>query len=57
MHAYITLDAMRRGLHVYCQKPLTHNLWEARQVAVEAGKARGKIITRLGNKGSVTSHL
>jgi predicted dehydrogenase len=50
MHAYITLDAMRRGLNVYCQKPLTHNLWEARQVAKEAAKGKGKLITRLGNQ-------
>lgn len=48
MHAYITLDAMRRGLHVYCQKPLTHNVWEARQVAKQAKKSG--VITRLGNQ-------
>ena len=48
MHAYLTLDAMRRGLHVYCQKPLTHNVWEARQVAKQA-KQSG-VITRLGNQ-------
>jgi predicted dehydrogenase len=48
MHAYITLDAMRRGLHVYCQKPLTHNVWEARQVALQAKQSN--VITRLGNQ-------
>lgn len=47
MHAYISLDAMRRGIHVYCQKPLTHTVWEARQMALQA--ARSKVITRLGN--------
>jgi len=49
MHAYITLDAMRRGKHVYCQKPLTRTVWEARQVRKQFGKS--KVITRLGNQG------
>ena len=48
MHAFITLDALRAGKHVYCQKPLTHNVWEARQVRLQAGKS-GRI-TRLGNQ-------
>lgn len=32
-HAPATLMAMRRGLHVYCEKPLTHSVAEARLVA------------------------
>ncbi len=48
MHAYITLDAMRQGKHVYCQKPLTHNVWESRQVGALARSAG--VITRLGNQ-------
>ncbi len=48
MHAYITLDAMRQGKHVYCQKPLTHNIWESRQVKKQAAKSG--VITRLGNQ-------
>jgi predicted dehydrogenase len=48
MHAYIALDAMRRGKHVYCQKPLTHTVWEARQMTLQAAKS--KVITRLGNQ-------
>ena len=48
MHAYIGLDAMRRGKHVYCQKPLTHNVWEARQMSLQAKKSG--VITRLGNQ-------
>jgi predicted dehydrogenase len=48
MHAYIGLDAMRRGKHVYCQKPLTHNVWEARQMTLQAKKSG--VITRLGNQ-------
>lgn len=47
-HALITLDALRRGMQVYCQKPLTHNVWEARQVGLQAAKSG--VITRLGNQ-------
>jgi len=48
MHAFIGLDVMRRGKHVFCQKPLTHNVWEARQMALQAKKSG--VITRLGNQ-------
>lgn len=48
MHAYCSISAMKLGKHVYCQKPLTHNVWEAREVAKMA-KAKG-VITRLGNQ-------
>jgi predicted dehydrogenase len=47
-HAKITLDAMAAGKHVYCQKPLTHNVWEARQVRL--GAAKSGVITRMGNQ-------
>ncbi len=45
----VSLDAMRAGKHVYCEKPLTHNISEARlvaKVAKETGAA-----TQLGNQG------
>ena len=48
-HAYVSLLAMRAGKHVYCEKPLTHNIWEAREVqrvARETGLA-----TQMGNAG------
>lgn len=48
MHAYITLDAMRRGKHVYCEKPLTHTVWEARQMRLQAAKSG--VITQMGNQ-------
>src|SRR3954462_4158072 len=32
MHAVIAMGAMQRGKHVYVQKPLTHDIWEARQL-------------------------
>ena len=48
MHAFIALDAMRRGKHVYCQKPLTHTVWESRQMRLQAEKS--KVITQMGNQ-------
>lgn len=48
MHALISLEAMRLGKHVHCQKPLTHTVWEARQMALKAKKS--KVITRMGNQ-------
>jgi len=48
MHAYCAISAMKKGMHVYCQKPLTHNVWEAREVAKMA-KETG-IVSRLGNQ-------
>lgn len=46
MHAPITMSALNSGKHVYCQKPLTHNVFEARQVAAAARKAG--VITQMG---------
>lgn len=48
-HAVITMEAMQRGKHVYCQKPLTHTIYEARKIA-EAAKEYG-VVTQMGNQG------
>ena len=48
-HAVATMEAMRRGKHVYTQKPLTHTIWEARQLT-EASKRYG-VATQMGNQG------
>jgi len=48
MHARVSLDCMRKGKHLFCQKPLTHNVWEARQMRLQAAKS--KVITRMGNQ-------
>jgi predicted dehydrogenase len=40
MHAPASVAALRRGKHVYCEKPLTHSVWEARKVAEVARQAR-----------------
>lgn len=48
-HALISIAAMKAGKHVYCEKPLTHNIWEARQVA-RVAKETG-VATQMGNMG------
>lgn len=47
-HAPATIRAIRKGLHVYCEKPLTHTVQEARIIAEEA-KAAG-VATQLGTQ-------
>ena len=48
-HAVISMEAMRRGKHVYCQKPLTHNVYEARMLA-KAARETG-VTTQMGIQG------
>lgn len=48
MHAAIAMEAMRQGKHVYCQKPLSHTVWEARQMRLQAVKS--KVRTQMGNQ-------
>lgn len=47
-HAPASIRAIRAGLHVYCEKPLTHTVHEARVVA-EAAKEQG-VATQLGTQ-------
>jgi predicted dehydrogenase len=51
-HAYISVLAMKAGKHVYCEKPLTHDVWEARTVA-KVAKETG-VATQMGNQGRST---
>jgi predicted dehydrogenase len=48
MHARIAIEAMKRGKHVYCQKPLAHTVWEARQMQLWAAKTG--VVTQMGNQ-------
>ena len=48
-HAVIAMEAMRRGKHVYCEKPLAHSVHEVRELMVTARKS--KVVTQLGNQG------
>ncbi len=48
-HAVAALLAMDRGLHVYCQKPLTYTVDESRRLAAKA--AATGLVTQMGNQG------
>jgi predicted dehydrogenase len=48
-HAIAALTAMEMGKHVYVQKPLTHNIYEAR-LLTEAARKYG-VVTQMGNQG------
>ena len=48
-HFVATLAAMERGLHVCMQKPLTHNIWEAR--TLQRAKDKYKVVTNMANQG------
>jgi predicted dehydrogenase len=48
-HAVATLAAMQLGKHVYTQKPLTHDIYEAR-ILTQAAK-KYKVVTQMGNQG------
>ena len=49
MHATVALWAMERGIAVYCQKPLTQSVWEARLLTKAARKY--PVATQMGNQG------
>ena len=50
MHAVMAMAAMKQGKHVYVEKPLTHDIYEARMLTEAARKY--KVVTQMGNQGS-----
>ena len=48
-HFAATLMAMERGIDVYTQKPLAHNIWQCRTLA--KAKHRYDVVTQMGNQG------
>jgi predicted dehydrogenase len=54
-HAPASIMAMKMGKHVYCQKPLTHTVFEARKMREVAREK--KICTQMGNQGTATHGL
>ena len=47
-HAPASMTAIRKGIHVFCEKPLTHEVYEARKVT-EAARKKG-VATQMGNQ-------
>jgi len=54
-HFHASAMGMQRGKHVYCQKPLTHGIWEAR-VLTELAKKHG-VKTQMGNQAHANDHM
>jgi len=54
-HAVAAMDAIRRGKHLYCEKPLAHSIYEIRELMKAASKH--KIVTQLGNQGHSSNSI
>ena len=54
-HAIITMMAIKLGKHVYCQKPLTHTVFEARKITEAAREY--KVQTQMGNQGRSSDEI
>jgi len=52
VHAVASVAAMKAGKHVYCEKPLTHDVYEARVMRETA--ATCGVATQMGNQGTAT---
>ena len=56
-HAHISIWAMLRGLHVYCEKPLANSVHEARMVRATYLEKRGKVATQVGTQLHANQHF
>ncbi len=54
-HFHASVLAMKAGKHVYCQKPLTHGIWEARMMTELAAKTG--VQTQMGNQAHANDHM
>jgi predicted dehydrogenase len=53
-HAFAVMGALQRRKHVYCEKPLSHSILEARLIAAAAAKA--KVATQMGTQMHATAN-
>jgi len=51
-HAPISISAMKAGKHTYCQKPMTHSVYEARRMAEVARETKVATQVAIGNSAS-----
>ncbi len=54
-HFHASMLAMKAGKHVYCQKPLTHSIWESRTLTALAAETGVK--TQMGNQAHANDHM
>lgn len=54
-HFVATMDTMQRGIHVCTQKPLTHNVWQAR--TLRKAKRKYKVMTNMANQGHTSNGI
>ncbi len=54
-HAFAAMAALGHGKHTYCEKPLTHSVFEARTLAQAAVKSG--LSTQMGNQGQADDHV
>jgi predicted dehydrogenase len=52
-HAPLCKAFMKAGKHIYCEKPLTHSVSEARELRELAASSR--VVTQMGNQGSASA--
>jgi predicted dehydrogenase len=57
LHASISAAAMKKGKHVFCQKPLTHTVYEARRIAEIARETHVATQIAVGNQASEDTRL
>lgn len=55
VHAHASIAAMKKNCAVYCQKPLTHGIWEARMLTEVAAKTG--VVTQMGNQAHAQDHM
>jgi predicted dehydrogenase len=56
-HAAISIAAMKKGKHVFCQKPMTHSVAEARRMAEAARETKVATQVAVGNQASEATRL